>query len=129
MSTWNGGESQLWSIELVSSRFLCRIGNVSSGRYLQYDTSNGIAATAKLPAADESLSQFWFLEYQFDGIDTDIIRNAQDEKKVLDLSESSIDQGNSIIVCDYHDGRNQKWRLDISVGGTETHMRVRCAYP
>lgn len=31
MSTWNGGESQLWSIELVSSRFLSRIMSPAGG--------------------------------------------------------------------------------------------------
>ncbi|EMD34346.1 carbohydrate-binding module family 13 protein [Gelatoporia subvermispora B] len=107
-SAWVDGDQQRWSFEPVVFPPVYWISHAETGWYLQYDKSNGATVGNKISATADTRAQLWFLESRADS-DAYVIRSVEDDKKVLDLSESSMDDGAPVIAYTYHGGKNQQW--------------------
>ncbi|KAL9585731.1 MAG: hypothetical protein Q9212_001350 [Teloschistes hypoglaucus] len=110
-STWTNGQQQRWVFEPVGFPPVYWISHAQTGWYLQYDTKNDSAvANDKILSTDTSKSRLWFLESIGDA-GTHVIRNLENDNKVLDLSASGTADGTPVIAYNYHGGRNQQWQI------------------
>ncbi|RPA97197.1 hypothetical protein L873DRAFT_1809985 [Choiromyces venosus 120613-1] len=121
---WNSGQHQHWSLEPVVLPPVYWITHAQTGWYLQNDPAKGGIAANKQPSTAPTRSQLWFLESQKDS-DAYVIRNLEDDTKVLDLSGSGTADGTPVLTYDYHGGPNQQWKITDIDQTNPSEDRVR----
>lgn len=111
-STYHGRQNQRWFFEPAFLPTVVWIQHVRTGWYVQYDptAANGIVARNKLPAANNSRTQLWFLEPR-ESDEGFVIRSLEDDTKVLDLAAGSLTDGTPILAYTFHGGINQSWKF------------------